>query len=441
VTKPRVAFFTDSYHEVNGVALTSREFAHFAEERKYPFLSVHAGPRTRSWANGPFETLELANSRAVVELDTDLLFDLLFFRHYRRVRRRLQVFRPDIVHITGPGHCGLLGAMAALRLGIPLAASWHTNLHEFAGRRLARVLRHWPLGLCRLMTDVAESASLFVTTQFYRLARVLFAPNAELVEMLNRRTGRPTHLMLRGIDTHLFSPRHRERHDSAFVIGYVGRLSPEKNIRLLAELERGLVAAGVSNYRFLVVGEGSEREWVKANLAHCEVPGTLRGEELARAYAGMDVFAFPSETDTFGNVVVEAMASGVPAIVSAHGGPKYLVEAGVSGTVAHNVEGFVNAISNLQRDPALCQRMSIGARKRALTFSWPSVFDNVYQQYDRAFAQPRCANSLRRSIKLLPNLSTFRRGFSPAALRWTSPPSACSKRQTRMVRPGKRRTR
>jgi phosphatidylinositol alpha 1,6-mannosyltransferase len=228
VTKPRVAFFTDSYHEVNGVALTSREFARFARERGYPFLSIHAGPRTGSWADGPFETLELANSRAVVELDTDLLFDLLFLRHHGRVHRRLEAFRPDIIHVTGPGHCGLLGVMAALRLGIPLAASWHTNLHEFAGRRLSRVLRRWPLGLCRLMTDVAEAVSLFVTTQFYRFARVLFAPNPELVEMLTKRTGRPTHLMLRGIDTDLFAPQHRERRDDAFVIGYVGRLSPEK---------------------------------------------------------------------------------------------------------------------------------------------------------------------------------------------------------------------
>jgi phosphatidylinositol alpha 1,6-mannosyltransferase len=155
----------------------------------------------------------------------------------------------------------------------------------------------------------------------------------------------------------------------------------------LGGIDRGLVAAGVSNYRFLVVGEGSEREWVKSNLASCEVPGTLRGTELAQAYAGMDVFAFPSETDTFGNVVVEAMASGVPAIVSACGGPKYLVEPGVSGTVAQNADGFAKAILNLQRDPALRQRMSINARERARAFSWPLVFESVYQQYDRAFAE------------------------------------------------------
>lgn len=128
----RVAFFTDSYHEVNGVALTSREFARFAREHDYPFLSVHVGPTTRHWTEGPFETLELANSRAVLNLDTNLHFDLLFLRHCRRVWKHLRAFQPDIVHVTGPGHCGILGAMGAYTLGVPLAASWHTNLHEFA---------------------------------------------------------------------------------------------------------------------------------------------------------------------------------------------------------------------------------------------------------------------------------------------------------------------
>jgi phosphatidylinositol alpha 1,6-mannosyltransferase len=225
---PRVAFFTDSYHEVNGVALTSREFAGFARERDYPFLSVHVGPKTRHWTEGPFQTLELANSRAVLNLDTNLHFDLLFLRHYRRVWKCLRAFRPDIVHITGPGHCGILGAMGAYTLGVPLTASWHTNLHEFARRRLDRLLRRWPVGFRRNLSRTAEAGSLLITTQFYRLARLLFAPNPELVDMLAAKTRRPTHLMLRGIDLGLYSPGHRERHDDAFVIGYVGRLSPEK---------------------------------------------------------------------------------------------------------------------------------------------------------------------------------------------------------------------
>lgn len=236
-----------------------------------------------------------------------------------------------------------------------------------------------------ILSKAAESGSLWIAAQFYKLARLLFAPNPELVDMLVAKTGRSTHLMLRGIDLDLYSPRHRERNDDAFVIGYVGRLSPEKNIRLLARLEDSLRNAGLSNYRFLVVGDGSDRKWLAANMACCELPGILRGEALARAYAGMDLFVFPSETDTFGNVVVEAMASGVPAIVTSAGGPKYLVEPGVSGIVAADSDAFVASILQLARNPRLRSQMSLNARKRALAFSWSSVFESIYRQYDIAF--------------------------------------------------------
>jgi glycosyltransferase involved in cell wall biosynthesis len=382
---PRVAFFTDSFHEVNGVALTSRQFAEFAREREYPFLSVHVGPKTAHLAGGSFETLELANSRAVLNLDTNLHFDLLFLRHYWRVKKVLQSFQPDIIHVTGPGHLGILGAMGAYALRVPMAASWHTNLHEFARQRLERLMRLWPARLRSKLAHIAEAGSLSITAHFYKWARVLFAPNPELVNMLATRTGRPTHLMLRGIDLDLYSPDRRERTDEEFVIGCVGRLSPEKNIRLLATLERLLRQAGLSNYRFLVVGDGSDRRWLAGHMSRCDLPGILRGPALARAYANMDVFVFPSETDTFGNVVVEAMASAVPAIVTNAGGPKYLVEPGVSGIVARNPDAFVSSILELQRNPELRSRMSLNARKRALQFSWSSVFEKIYREYEAAF--------------------------------------------------------
>jgi len=91
------------------------------------------------------------------------------------------------------------------------------------------------------------------------------------------------------------------------------------------------VQAGVTGYRFLVVGEGADRVWLRASLRNAELPGVLCGEELARAYASMDVFVFPSTTDTFGNVVLEAMASGVPPVVTDRGGPQFLVDQGTTG--------------------------------------------------------------------------------------------------------------
>jgi phosphatidylinositol alpha 1,6-mannosyltransferase len=384
--KPAVAFFTDSFHEANGVALTSRQFDQFAHTREYPFFSVHAGPVTKHFRDGAYQSYEIANSRATLRLEHDLFFDLPFLRHRHRLMRALREFRPELVHVTGPGHLGLLGAIAAHDLGVPLVASWHTNVHEFGARRLARMLRRWPSGIRRSLPPFAERKSLDIVLWFYRLAHMLFAPNPELVHMLEIRTGREAHLMVRGVDTNLFSPARRAREDDELIIGHVGRLSAEKNVRLLADLERVLTEEGIANYRFLVVGEGRERAWLRENLRRADLPGLLRGVPLAEAYAEMDVFVFPSETDTYGNVATEAMASGVPAIVSARGGPKFLVREGVDGFVAADVAGFARAVMTLYRDRELLARMKREAREAAERKSWPAVFESIYQHYERGLA-------------------------------------------------------
>ena len=134
--------------------------------------------------------------------------------------------------------------------------------------------------------------------------------------------------MRRGVDTRLFDPARRRRSDDTFRIGYVGRLTPEKNVRFLAELGVALKAKGQDNVEFVIVGEGSEEAWLRQNVPNVTCTGVLRGDALAEAYAGMDLFAFPSRTDTFGNVVLEALASGVPAVVTDGGGPKFIVAAG-----------------------------------------------------------------------------------------------------------------
>jgi glycosyltransferase involved in cell wall biosynthesis len=386
MTVPRVALFADAFHEVNGVARTCRQFARFAQERNYPFFSIHAGPLTRHTLEKNFETFEIRNSRLRMRLETDLFFDLLFLRHWRRVARALRRFQPDLIHITGPSHIGLLGALLSLELKVPLVASWHTNLHEYAAGRLARSLSRFPPSMQARSAEVAGRWSLTILVQFYRLARVLFAPNPELIALLASRTGRPTFPMYRGIDTSLFSAERRERSNDTFVIGYVGRLSTEKNVRLLAQVEQALIARGVSDYEFLIVGEGSERPWLEANMTRARLTGVLLGVELARAYASMDAFVFPSATDTFGNVVLEALASGVPTLVSSQGGPKYLISQGTTGFVAHNVEDYARSLKLLCDSPALREEMSSNARRSAATFSWDAVFDRVYQTYEEAFA-------------------------------------------------------
>jgi glycosyltransferase involved in cell wall biosynthesis len=230
-----------------------------------------------------------------------------------------------------------------------------------------------------------EAGALWATSQFYKQARVLFAPNDELCRMLERTTGRPCFLMQRGVDTDWFSPKHRSRDvdDRTVVLGYVGRLSVEKNVALLARVERELAAMAVSGLRFLIVGHGSEEASLRKDLTEAEFVGVLRGVGLAQAYADMDVLVFPSHTDTFGNVVLEALASGVPAVVTPDGGPKFLVRDGETGFVTED-DHFAEAVAVLVRDRARLAAMRVKAREYALGCSWDAVFDRVYAGYETA---------------------------------------------------------
>jgi len=142
-----------------------------------------------------------------------------------------------------------------------------------------------------------------------------------------------------------------------------------------------LERAGVTNFRFQIVGHGSEQGWLRERLPRAEFTGVLKGEALSTAYANMDLFVFPSHTDTFGNVVLEALASGVPAIVTPDGGPPTIVQDGETGRIVRD-EDFATAIAEILAAPARLTAMRRSARSYALTASWDSVFEGVYTAYE-----------------------------------------------------------
>jgi phosphatidylinositol alpha 1,6-mannosyltransferase len=377
----RVALFADTFFEPNGVATVCREFVTFAEQQQIPFCCVHAGTVRQASRQGSLTTLELNRGPASFPLDKDLQCDPLLSRHRKWVVDQLKEFQPDLIHITGTGDFGTLGLWVAKLLGVPRVASWHTNVHEYASQRLQKVFGFAPRGLRKRIGAVAEEQSLNATMRFYGLAHFLLAPNREMVDQLHQRTRRPAYLMAHGVDTTRFSPAWRKRAGGSLSIGYVGRLTPEKNLRWFRELERRLLAVGQRDFRIVLVGDGSEREWLRKNLEFGDLPGVLRGDSLAAAFADLDIFVFPSRTDTFGLVILEAMASGVPVVLTPETGARVQVQNGVTGVLT---EDLAEGVLQLMQDaPSRC-RMGAEARRFASSRDWTHVFEDLYRAYDEA---------------------------------------------------------
>jgi phosphatidylinositol alpha 1,6-mannosyltransferase len=378
----RIAFFPDAYNEVDGVANTSRHFEAFAKNRQLPFLIVHAGPRKQVVTTGTVTRVQLPRSPLTFPLDRAHEYDFVFWRYYREVARLVRDFNPDVVQITGPSDLGMLGALIAHKLSIPLAASWQTNLHQYARSRLCSLLSVFPKSLSTRLLSAVERWALRAVMRFYKIPRLLFTPNREMLALLEQTTGKPCLLMSHSVDTTVFSPEFRDREKGPFTIGYVGRLTAEKNVRLLAQIERALLARGHRDFRMVVVGDGAEGKWLRKNMAHAEFTGALTGRDLSRAFANMDFFVFPSETDTFGLAVLEALASGVPALVSSVGGPKYNVQHCKTGYIANSFEEFVAFTDLVLTQPDLLPAMARAGRLYALSTSWDRGFEGMFNAYE-----------------------------------------------------------
>jgi glycosyltransferase involved in cell wall biosynthesis len=372
---------------VNGAALTSREFVEYGKRNGLPVLTIHPHTETRLFDEGSVRYVELQRSLATVPVETDFGFDTLMWRYKGLIEKELEKFKPDIIHVVSPGDLGLLSIVIARKLKLPIVLGYHTNLHEFARHRLEKSLSFLPQRFVESAGKAAEDHSLSLLLQLYKLACASLAPNREYTELLEKASGKRSFVMTRGVDTVQFDPAKRTRTDDDFVIGFVGRLQPEKNVRTLAEVEKQLLEAGLTGFRFLIVGSGGEQTWLAENIHNLELPGVLRGEALAEAYANMDVFAFTSTTDTFGNVVQEAFASGVPAVVTPHGGPKFIIRENETGFVARDATEFAEHIRMLMEDRERLAAMKRAARAQALEATWDRVFDGVYQAYDYCLQQ------------------------------------------------------
>ena len=379
---PRVALFADTFHETNGAANFLRRLVKYAQEKNYEFLCVRSGEETRFYKEGSVSFLDLKRGKASIPLDGALKFDPFLWKHKKLIAETFRQFAPNVIHITGLNDISQFGYYFAHFKKIPAVATWHTNAHEYAAQRFAAVLPFISENSKKKIGKSIENVVFKGLMKLYFLAQMQLAPNEELVNEIRRLTRRPSFLLGRGVDTDFLSPTKRRREDDKeIVIGFVGRLRPEKNVRFLGDIENALQNANISNYKFLIVGEGGERVWLENNLKNKHLTGEIFGDELAETYANMDLFVFPSQTDAFGNVVLEAMSSGVPAVVMSSGGPKFLIEHGTNGFVAESSTDFIETVVRIVKNPQQISALGQAARRSAQKHSWDCVFEKTFEYY------------------------------------------------------------
>jgi glycosyltransferase involved in cell wall biosynthesis len=296
----------------------------------------------------------------------------------RTLRRELERSGVDLIHITTPGPMGLAARHLASTLDVPVVGSYHTHLGDYA-RTLS--------GLRRL-GDVLEAYMRWLYTDCERL----LVPSEATRSLLVSR-GYPAATLgiwSRGIDTCRFRPGLRSRalreawnvSDDRPAILYAGRLSREKGLACVPRVHEALVSRGLP-HRFVFAGDGPMREELSKLSRDAVFTGTLTHDDMAVAMASADLFVFPSATDSLGNVVLEAQASGLPVLVTDQGGPRENLLHGVSGQVlpAGDANAFAACIADLLTNPDRRSRMSEAARSYAVTRGWQPALDALYRAW------------------------------------------------------------
>jgi glycosyltransferase involved in cell wall biosynthesis len=285
--------------------------------------------------------------------------------------------RPDLVHIATEGPLGLSALLAAGRLGVPVATSFHTNFDYYAD--------HYGFGpFKRLIVGYLR--------WFHNRAAVTLVPSSGTRGRLGELGFERVEIWSRGVDGTAFHPRYRDPalrqslglgEDDCLIL-YAGRLASEKNIGTLIDAFARLRGRSPSTLRMALVGDGPLAGSLRAlHLPGVVLPGMKVGEDLARWYASADVFAFPSLSETFGNVVLEALASGVPVV--AYDCP------GVNEQVTHDEQGLLvpvgqdlaEALGRLIDNPGQRRRLALAARRTAESRSWGPIFDGLESLYRR----------------------------------------------------------
>lgn len=364
----RVAVVTETYPpEVNGVAMTLGRMVESLQRRRHRVQLIR--PR-QSAAENPassdqFEEV-LKPGIAIPRYDglkmglpaKQALFRLWSLR------------RPDVVHIATEGPLGWSALAAASKLKLPISTGFHTNFHSYS--------RHYGVGFMK------KPIAAYLR-KFHNRALATLVPTEDLRAELGAQGFENLHVVSRGVDTRLFAPGRRSEElrrswgasrDEPVAI-YVGRLAAEKNLSLVVDAFEAMRTVNPAA-KLVMVGDGPERKGLKNRHPHVLFPGARTGEDLAAHFASADVFLFPSMTETFGNVTLEAMASGLAVIAYDYAAAQLYLRHEVSGLLAPfgDAATFIRLASALTGNPARIAALRDRARTVAEQIDWEKVFSD-----------------------------------------------------------------
>jgi len=372
----RVGIFTDNdFEKVNGVTTTLRAAIEHAPSDLR--LRVYTCDSTG---------VDQPNYLALKSVGVGLPFYSemkIYAPPLRRLVTQVRADRLDVIHLTTPGPVGLAGMWVASRQRLPMVGSFHTHLAEYAAalsgsRHLGALMQaylRWPYGQCRQILAPSEATR-----------RVLEATRFDPAKL---------RVWSRGVSTSRFDPSRRSPalreqwgvSDDCPAVLYVGRLSREKGLADLLAVRRLLRGRSIS-HRFVFVGDGPMRQELEGAFHDAVFTGTLAPDEVAVAMASSDLFVFPSRTDTAGNVVLEAQASGLPVLVTGEGGPRENMVPGVTGSVCVTTEDLCR--ETLEWCLRITRRRELGAaaREYALGRRWDAALAPLYQSYREVAGAP-----------------------------------------------------
>lgn len=292
-----------------------------------------------------------------------------------KLKKQLKKFNPDVIHITVPDLVGMYLIRYANKRGIPVLTSFHTDFPAY--------LKSYHLGF------LYKTAWKFLKW-FYNKTALTLAPTKEIIVKLKSKGIKHVNLWSRGIHLHRYSTafysealRSSWKASNKKVILYCGRFVWYKDLETFIEVYDLFKTHGPDNVVFVLAGDGPIRDELEQRMPDAFFPGYLQGEDLSKVYASSDIFLFPSTTETFGNVVLEALASGLPVVVSNVGGCKEIARKSRAGLVARaeNPQDFYQKCKHLVENQASYNKMKEKAVQYVINHSWETINNQVIEEY------------------------------------------------------------